>query len=153
MAMLEVQLLWAAVLAYVLAGSGAIFGVVLRREWPRLILGLMVLGLICHTGSMAERWDRLGHGPFITMFEILSSNIWSLMLAFTIAYWRLPAVRPSAAVVMPILFLMMGWLMMTSPKLAIFRRLTTPPGCSSISASARCFWVQFWLRSGRPASY
>jgi cytochrome c-type biogenesis protein CcsB len=118
--MLEAQQLWAAVLAYVLAGSGAIFGVVLRRNWQRLILGLMVLGLACHTASIVVRWDRLGHGPFITMFEILSSNVWSLMLAFTIAYWRLPAIRPSAAVVMPILFLMMGWLLMTSPKAGHF---------------------------------
>lgn len=120
LATLEVQQLWAAVLAYVLAGSGAIFGVVLKKNWGRLILGLMVLGLVCHTTSIAVRWDRLGHGPFITLFEILSSNVWSLMLAFTIAYWRLPAIRPSAAVVMPILFLMMGWLLMTSPKAGHF---------------------------------
>ncbi len=119
-AALEVQLLWAAVVAYVLAGSGAIGGVVLRKNWGRLILALMVLGLLCHTASLALRWERLGHGPFITLFEILSSNVWSLMLAFTIAYWRLPAIRPSAAVVMPILFLMMGWLLMTSPKAGHF---------------------------------
>ena len=51
--------------------------------------------------AIAVRWERLGHGPFVTMFEILSSNVWSLMLAFSIAYWRLPAVRPVAALVMP----------------------------------------------------
>lgn len=120
LATLELQQLWAALVAYVMAGSGAIFGVVLRKDWGRWILGLIVVGLLCHTGSIAVRWDRLGHGPFITMYEILSSNVWSLMLAFAIAYWRLPAVRPSAAVVMPILFLMMGWLMMTSPKAGHF---------------------------------
>ena len=37
------------------------------------------------------------------------------MLAFALAYWRIPAVRASAAVVMPIVFVMMGWLLMTSP--------------------------------------
>ena len=114
MAMLEAQLLWSALLSYVLAGSGAIFGVVLSKNWGRIILTLMVLGLACHVSSITLRWDRLGHGPFITMFEILSSNVWSLMLAFTLAFWRLPVIRPSAAVVMPILFVMMGWLMMTS---------------------------------------
>jgi len=61
------------------------------------------------------RWVRLDHGPFVTMFEILSSNVWSLMLIFAIAYWRLTVVRPMAAVVMPILFIMMGWLMTVSP--------------------------------------
>ncbi|MBI2307340.1 MAG: cytochrome c biogenesis protein CcsA [Rhodocyclales bacterium] len=113
--LLELKLLWAALVAYVLCGSLAIVGVVLRKRPERSVLALLLLGLALHTASIAVRWDRLGHGPFITMFEILSSNIWSLMLAFTIAYWRIAAIRASAAVVMPILFIMMGWLMMTSP--------------------------------------
>ncbi len=111
----ELQLLWAALVAYVIAGSAAIFAVVWRRRPERFVLITMLLGLSLHTASIVLRWQQLGHGPYITMFEILSSNIWSLMLAFAIAYWRLPAVRGAAAVVMPILFIMMGWLMMTSP--------------------------------------
>jgi ABC-type transport system involved in cytochrome c biogenesis permease subunit len=111
----ELSVLWAALLAYVVAGSTGIIGVLLRRRPERAVLGLMVLGLLLHTAAIALRWERLGHGPFVTMFEILSSNIWSMMLAFSLAYWRLPAIRPSAAIVMPLLFLVMGWLLMTSP--------------------------------------
>jgi cytochrome c-type biogenesis protein CcsB len=111
----ELRILWVAVIAYVLAGSLAILGVLLKKRPERTVLGLMVLGLVLHTVAISLRWQRLDHGPFVTMFEILSSNVWSLMLAFTIAYWRLPAVRPVAAVVMPILFTMMGWLMTVSP--------------------------------------
>jgi cytochrome c-type biogenesis protein CcsB len=107
--------LWAAVVAYVLAGSIAIIGVLLKKRPERSVLALMVVGLLLHTVSIAMRWDRLGHGPFVSMFEILSSNVWSLMLVFVIAYWRLPAVRPVAAVVMPVLFIIMGWLMTVSP--------------------------------------
>ncbi|HEY6898966.1 MAG TPA: cytochrome c biogenesis protein CcsA [Rhodocyclaceae bacterium] len=110
----ELNILWAALVAYVVAGSAAIFAVVWRRRPDRFVLGLMVLGLLLHTASIGMRWERLGHGPYLTMFEILSSNIWSLMLAFTLAYWRLPAIRATSAVVMPILFVMMGWIMMTS---------------------------------------
>lgn len=111
----ELRILWVAVIAYVLAGSIAIFGVILKKRPERTVLGLMVLGLVLHTVAIVVRWQRLDHGPFVTMFEILSSNVWSLMLAFTIAYWRLPAIRPVAAIVMPILFTMMGWLMTVSP--------------------------------------
>ncbi|TWO80650.1 cytochrome c biogenesis protein CcsA [Denitratisoma oestradiolicum] len=111
----DLNYLWAAVVAYVLAGSLAIIGVLLRKRPERTVLTLMALGVALHTVAIAMRWERLGHGPFVTMFEILSSNVWSLMLAFTLAYWRLPSVRPIAAVVMPILFTMMGWLMTTSP--------------------------------------
>lgn len=111
----ELQVLWAALVLYVIAGSAAIFAVIWRRRPERFVLAAMTLGLALHTASIAMRWERLGHGPYVTMFEILSSNIWSLMLAFAIAYWRIPAIRASSAIVMPILFIMMGWIMMTSP--------------------------------------
>jgi ABC-type transport system involved in cytochrome c biogenesis permease subunit len=110
----ELRVLWAALLAYVAAGSVGIVAVLLRRRPERTVLALIVLGLLLHTLSIGLRWERLGHGPFITMFEILSSNIWSMMLVFSLAYWRLPPIRPSAAVIMPILFMVMGWLLMTS---------------------------------------
>lgn len=111
----ELKILWAAVVAYVLSGSIAIIGVLLKKRPERTVLGLMLLGLSLHTLSLGLRWDRLDHGPFVTMFEILSSNVWSMILLFAIAYWRLAVVRPMAAVVMPILFIMMGWLMTVSP--------------------------------------
>jgi cytochrome c-type biogenesis protein CcsB len=111
----ELRVLWMALLVYVVAGSTGIIGVLLRRRPERAVLGLMVLGLVLHTAAIVLRWERLGHGPFVTLFEILSSNVWSMMLVFVLAYWRIPAIRASAAIVMPVLFLVMGWLLMTSP--------------------------------------
>lgn len=112
---LELKILWAAIVLYVLGGSLAIGGVVLGKRPERTVLALIVGGWALHTVSLLTRWERLGHGPFVSMFEILSSNIWSLLLAFIIAYWRIPKIRPTAAVVMPLLFVMMGWLMLESP--------------------------------------
>ncbi len=111
----ELQLLWAALMLYTLAGSTAIGATVLARRPERLVLAMILIGLAAHTLSIGLRWERLGHGPFITMFEILSSNVWSLLLIFALAYWRVPAVRPAATVVMPVLFVMMAWLLVTSP--------------------------------------
>lgn len=102
--------LWAALLAYVAAG-----GFALGRGPQRAVLASLVAAIALHTVALALRWERLGHGPFITMFEVLSSNIWSLALVFAVAYWRLPAVRPGAAFVLPILFMMMGWLLVSNP--------------------------------------
>lgn len=113
--MTELKFLWIALVVYVIAGSLAIFGVIFKKRPERAVLLLMAAGLVLHTISIGLRWERLGHGPFVTMFEILTSNVWSMMLAFALAYWRMPAIRSSAAVVMPILFLVMGWLLMTSP--------------------------------------
>jgi len=111
----ELQILWAAVVAYVLAGVVAVVGVVLGKRPERTVLGLIVAGLALHSTSIGLRWERLGHGPFITMFEILCSNVWSLMLAYGLAYWRLPRIRASAAAVMPLMFVMLGWLVVAHP--------------------------------------
>lgn len=112
---LELQLLWAAIVAYVFSGITAIFGLLLKKRPERTVLGFMVLGLVLQAVSLGLRWSRLGHGPFITLFEILSSNVWSLTLIFGLAYWRFRAIRPVAALVMPVLFILMGWLMLASP--------------------------------------
>ncbi|MES1981650.1 MAG: cytochrome c biogenesis protein CcsA [Pseudomonadota bacterium] len=112
---LELQALWAALVLYVLAGSTAIFGVVLRRKPERMVLAFLIIGLVLHTITIGLRWERVGHGPYINMYEMLLSNIWSLILIYSIAYWRLPAIRATAALVMPIIFMLMGWLLMSNP--------------------------------------
>ena len=112
--MTELQLLWAALLAYVAAGTIAIVGVVMGKRTERLVLPLVCAGLALHAASLGLRWERLGHGPFITLFEVLSSNVFSLLLVYSIAYARVRAIRPTAAVVMPVLFMMMGWLLVAN---------------------------------------
>lgn len=111
----ELPWLWAALVAYVFAGSLAAGGLVLGRLPERAVLALLCAGLLLHTVSIGIRWERVSHGPFITMFEILSSNLWSLLLFYTAVFARVKAVRPSSAFVLPVLFVMMGWLLVTRP--------------------------------------
>lgn len=134
---LEQYLLWAGLIAYVIVGIAAIVGLAFRMDWSRWILGSLVLGLVLHASSIGFRWERLGHGPFVTMFEILSSNLWSLMVAFTIAYWRIPLIRPAAAVVMPLMFILMGWLLLTHP------------GESLLPATFRTIWLYIHVGLGK----
>ena len=112
----ESRALWGALIAYVLGGSFAVGAAVMGKRVERLVLALIVAGLLLHTASLGLRWVRLGHGPFVTLFEILSSNIWSLLVVYAIAYRMVRAVRPTAAIVMPVLFVMMGWLLTASPQ-------------------------------------
>ncbi|MEO5377069.1 MAG: cytochrome c biogenesis protein CcsA [Magnetococcus sp. DMHC-6] len=107
----ELIFLWVALGLLTLTGVVAVIGLVLAQLPERLVLLGMSMGLIFHTLSLALRWERLGHGPFISQFEILSSNIWSLTLFFTWVYARFRLIRSLAGVVIPILFLMMGWLL------------------------------------------
>ena len=112
---LELKILWTALVLYVLAGCLAIIGTVLRRRPEKTFLALMTVSLAFHCAAIGLRWDRLGYGPFITMFDILSSNVFSLLFVFTLAYWRIQRIRPVAAVVLPVMFIMMGWLLVTDP--------------------------------------
>ncbi len=111
----ELILLWSAVSVHVLAGVIAIFAVVLGKRPERTILALLAVGLLLHGASILLRWERLGHGPYLTMFEILSSNVWSLLFIYSLAYWRYRPIRPTAAIVLPLMFIMMGWLVLSSP--------------------------------------
>lgn len=110
----EILLLWVAVSTYVLSGVIAIFGVVLGKRPERSVLTLLIVALLVHGSSILLRWERLDHGPYLTMFEILSSNIWSLLFIYSIAYWRYRPIRPTAAIVLPIMFIMMGWMTLSS---------------------------------------
>lgn len=112
---LELKLLWGAVVAYVVAGVTAIFALVLKRKPERTILTFLILALLAHAASLALRWVRLGHGPFITLFEILSSHLWSVLVVYALAYWRLHVVRPTAALLMPVVFVLLGWLVLAAP--------------------------------------
>ena len=112
----ELPALWSALATYTLAGSLAFAGVASGRLPERWVMRLLVLGLALHAVSIGARWERLGHGPFLTMYEILSSNVWSLLAIFVLAAWRLPVLRPALAIVLPLLFVMMLWLALQDPR-------------------------------------
>jgi ABC-type transport system involved in cytochrome c biogenesis permease subunit len=109
----EQLFLWAALLIYLAAGCLAIVSQIFQKKSEHIILLLMSAGLVLQTLSISLRWERLGHGPFNTMFEILSSNIWSLMLFFILVYWRIEKIRAIASIVMPVIFIMLAWIVMT----------------------------------------
>lgn len=74
-------------------------------------LALVAMALLCHGVAILLRWDRLGHGPYVDLFEILSSNIWSLHLAALLSALLLPPIRASLAVSLPLLQILVLWLL------------------------------------------
>lgn len=125
----EMPWLYAGVAAYVLAFAGAARPVVVRggsagaalaRSHEGYVLGFLVAGVALLTIALAERWVRVGHGPFVDLFELLISQLFSLGLVYTIAYWRMPLIRPTAVVVLPILLLMGAWVVTVDPAASAF---------------------------------
>lgn len=113
---IEAISLWAALIAYVISGIIAIVILVLSKQstdkQENIILALMFFGVLLHTASIGLRWERLGHLPVNNAFEAISANVWGMMLALALAYWRIKLVRPAAAVALPVVFLLMGWMML-----------------------------------------
>lgn len=108
----ELTTFWMAVVAYSLATAVAIFGLVLKRDWPKRILFLLIGGWVAHTIAFGTRWMRIGHLPTINTFEMLSANVWGLVAAVWIAYLVLPRARAFAAFAMPVVTMLMGWMIL-----------------------------------------
>lgn len=80
---------------------------------PARIVGPALGGaLVLHTLALLWRWQTLGHGPFTTMHEILSSSLWSLSLVFACAWFGLREVRAGAIAVVPVVATLAGWMLM-----------------------------------------
>ena len=122
----ELPWLWAGLVAYAgatlmafrtvwLTGGSVGAAVLLRTNHERLILAMLVAGVILLALALGVRWERLGHGPFVNLYELLMSQLFSLGLIYAIVYWRVPVLRSSAVVVMPLIWILGTWVLMIEP--------------------------------------
>ena len=109
---LENLSLWFALIGFAVTTTVAVFATILKKSPEKTLLGLITLSWLLHTLAIGLRWERLGHLPFINIFEMLSANIWGLMTAVMIAYLFLPRFRPAVVVIMPVVMLLLAWLLM-----------------------------------------
>ncbi len=125
----EMPWVWAGLLSYAVATVLAFRGVwhpvlseagAAARNNERLVLMTLVLGVVLLAIALGVRWERLGHGPFVNLFELLVSQLFSLGLIYGLIYWRVPPLRPSAAVVMPLIWILGTWVLMLEPKDSVF---------------------------------
>jgi ABC-type transport system involved in cytochrome c biogenesis permease subunit len=109
---LESFTLWTALIGYSIATIVSIFGVVFRKQPERTLFAIILASIALHTVAIGARWARIGHLPVINGFEMLSANIWGLMLAVAIGYHLLPRMRAFVAFVMPVIIMLMAWMML-----------------------------------------
>jgi ABC-type transport system involved in cytochrome c biogenesis permease subunit len=127
--------LYTACVAYTL-GLAAVY---LARPGFRhqAVIALCLLGLVSHSLSLGLRWDRVGHGPFINLYEILSSNLWSLMLAFVLFMLLARRHRQAGRYIAPLLVLLMAWLLVSTPR------------DTFLPATYDTLWLYFHVLSGK----
>jgi len=134
----EIYWLWAGLGSLGLATLLAVRGVARGRLPEKPVLICLATAVALLAMAIAVRWLRLGHGPFVNLFEYVLSQLFSLGFVFTIAYWRFPALRPSAAVVLPLIWLLLGFWM-----------LTLEPKASHLPATFENYWLWAHVAVGK----
>lgn len=81
----------------------------LERYRSRATLVLLSLSVVATGIGIALRWVETGQGPFLTLYEILLSNLFSLGLFFLLAFLLVPAVRSAATIALPFLAALGLW--------------------------------------------
>lgn len=97
-------------------GAVAVWQAVLRRQRAdRTVLVAIFCAVVLFAVAIAVRWQHAGYGPFLTLFEILLSNLFSLGLLYLLVLWRQPLARPGALLVLPLFLVLSAWLIAESP--------------------------------------
>ena len=105
----ERALLLLGVGAYLLAAFAAWAGALIRRRLDLTVYLSTGLAVVACFVSILLRWLDTGNGPFLTLYEVLLSNLFSLGLVFMIIYMAVPRARPSSLLVLPLMGLIGAW--------------------------------------------
>lgn len=106
-----------ALVAYALAAGLALFGTTMAR--PALVRAghvLALAGLAIHTVALGLRWYGAGHGPYLTRYEVLSSNAWVTMAFVQALRLRRRGSEGLAVFVYPAVLLLLGLSIYTGPE-------------------------------------
>ena len=106
---------WAAIIAYVSSSIAYAAALTFSKEkYKKAGVPFAIAGLLFHTVSLGIRWTITGHGPYISTYEILSSNAWIAVMFFLFFQWKFKRFENLGVIVMPLSFLMMGAALMGS---------------------------------------
>ena len=105
---------WAAVTGYAVATALFLAAFAFRQERiGGAARALSVVALLPHAVSIGLRWAEVGHGPYNTRYEVLSADVFLLVLVYAVASTFARGLRPLGAFVLPVAFLGMGWAVST----------------------------------------
>jgi ABC-type transport system involved in cytochrome c biogenesis permease subunit len=113
-----------AIVLYAVASGAGLLGAFLGKPLvSKVASGSAVLGLIAHLSAIGVRWVALGHGPFITKYENLSSYaLATVLLALGASVIKTVRGRGIDVLLYPIALMLMAIGLYTGPEVA-----TLPP--------------------------
>ncbi len=107
---MDIGLFWVAIAIYAAASCCFFIWITFSKEsWGRAGFNLVLLGLIPHLASIIFRWVNSGHGPYITQYEVFSSNAILILAMYCIFSGPLKNFRIIGAFAVPFAVLLMGY--------------------------------------------
>lgn len=88
----------------------------ISNKYHRLLTLIILSALVIHSYSIGIRWVRIEHGPFMNMYEILTSNVWSTSVGVALFFIFFRQLSVVLRYVVPVLFIMMLWLITSTPR-------------------------------------
>ncbi len=111
-ALIEYQraILWAIILIYLAAWLPIMLGVIFERtQWVPLGVRLSIVGVVVHSVWIVIRWVEVGHGPYLNLYEVASSDSIIAVATYLLAQWKYPKIRIMGLFVLPLVVLLMGF--------------------------------------------
>lgn len=106
----EVVLFWFAVSLYGASAFIYLFGLMAKKEKFFNAGSLAALfGFVPHIISIALRWKETGISPFFSISESLSFGMFITVILFIVFQFTNKRVKPLGVLVMPLVFVLMGW--------------------------------------------
>ena len=103
-------ILWGIILVYLAAWLPIMLGVIFNREsWVPLGIRLCIAGVAVHALWIVVRWMEVGHGPYLNLYEVASSDSIMAVAIYLLAQWKYPKIRILGIFILPLVFLLMGF--------------------------------------------
>ncbi len=103
-------ILWLIILVYFCGWLPLMLGVIFdRHKWIPFALKIIFGGLLLHLFWIVIRWIEVGHGPYLNLYEVASSDSIIAIGLYLIAQWRYPKIRVMGIFILPAVFLLMGF--------------------------------------------
>ncbi len=117
---LETSIHIVALVAYAVAAALVLLGTAMSRPGVvRAGHAIALLGLAIHSVALGLRWYGAGHGPYLTRYEVLSTNAWVAMSLMQVLGWRRPTSRVLAVLLYPAVLLLLGLAIYTGPEVKL----------------------------------
>jgi len=133
----ERLLVLTAALAFGVASAASVFVPQSNKRKTALVSSAISVALLLTVAAITVRWIREGQGPFLTLYDVLLSNLFSLALVYLTAYLLVSALRPAAKVVLPFLLMLGVWL------------LLVPAEAIPLPATYDNYWLWLHVISGK----